>query len=72
MEVGWVVGTKSIENLISISGDNPGSSSGQYQETQMFLGLYNSSSLTCISLIKTNYPWQPLFNNLLEPKLEVK
>jgi hypothetical protein len=40
MEVGWVVGTKSIENLISILGDNPGSSSGQYQETQMFFELF--------------------------------
>jgi len=37
MDVGWVVETKSIENLISLSGDNPGSSSGQHQETQMFL-----------------------------------
>jgi hypothetical protein len=71
MEVGWVVGTKSIENLISISGDNPGSSSGQYQEIQIFLGLYNSSSLTSIPLIKINYPRQPLFINLLAPKPEV-
>jgi hypothetical protein len=40
MDVGWVVGTKSIENLISLSSDNPESSSGQHQETQMFLELF--------------------------------
>lgn len=60
------IGTKSIENLISLSSDNPGSSSRQHQETQMFLELF--ISLLCISLININYPWQPIFNNFLVPR----
>jgi len=34
-----VVGTKFIDNPISLSGDNPGSSLEQNQETQMFFFL---------------------------------
>jgi hypothetical protein len=71
--MGWVLWTKSIDNSISLPDVNPRNYSAKtLGSPHVFVTLYNSYLLTCISLININYPWQPIFNNFLLPRPAVK